>query len=56
MEGEDGMAAGHAGTGKAHDVPDSFPHGGLVTVDGAAGAGRFFFSEGAPVEPLQGVR
>ena len=32
---QDGMTPQHARAGPAHDIADTLPHGGLVTMDGA---------------------
>jgi hypothetical protein len=46
------MPGDHAGTGVSHHFPDLFPHGWLVTVDLAIGAGCLIFLKGALVKAL----
>jgi hypothetical protein len=39
-----------AGTGVTHHPSDAVPHGGLITVDRAIGAGRLAGAEGTAIE------
>ena len=56
QRGEQGVAQQHARTGVAHHLAHPLAHFGLVTVDGAFGAGGLAPAEGALLDAQQRVR
>ncbi len=54
-QGQQGMVHHHPWPGKSHDAAHPVPHVGLVAMDRAVGAGRFFGLKGALFYPLHGI-
>jgi len=55
IEGQQGMAEGHTGSGEAHDLTDLCSHIRLVAVDGAVGANGFVRTEGTFLDSFYGI-
>jgi hypothetical protein len=54
-DSEERMAADHLRPGVTHDLPDSFSHLRLVTMDGTIGADGFVLAETAGYGPFLGI-